>query len=123
MSQPTDDGNKHRPLKAVDFHVLLALLARDLHGYGIVKEIERRTAGAIKLAPGNLYPVLRRLVEAGSLDEGAQRPAEDLGHKQRRYYSITAVGRRVAAAEAVRLRSLVAESEVQDLIESWPEVS
>lgn len=121
MGQASGASNKHAPLRAVDFHVLLALLDRDLHGYGIVKEIQRRTAGAIKLVPGNLYPVLRRLVEAGWLEEGAERSAEDLEHKQRRYYAITALGRRIAAAEAIRLRTLVEESEVQELIEGWSE--
>ncbi|GMR14217.1 MAG: PadR family transcriptional regulator [Gemmatimonadota bacterium] len=121
MGKATDDSNVHAPLRPVDFHVLLSLLSRDLHGYGVVKEIERRTAGAIKLVPGNLYPVLRRLVEAGWLEETAERQAEDVEHKQRRYYAITALGRRIAAAEAVRLRMLVEENEVQALVEGWSE--
>ncbi len=111
----------HAPLKAIEFHVLLALLAGDLHGYGIVKAIERRTAGAIKLVPGNLYPVLRRLVDAGWLAEGVPRPPGAVDHKQRRYYRLTPLGRRIAAAEAVRLQSLVQESEVRRLIEGFSE--
>ncbi|MFV2008152.1 MAG: PadR family transcriptional regulator [Longimicrobiales bacterium] len=121
MGKTATDSKVPAPLRAVDFHVLLSLLSRDLHGYGVVKAIERRTAGAIKLVPGNLYPVLRRLVEAGWLEEGADRQAEDFGHKQRRYYAITALGRHVAAAEAVRLRVLVDENEVQALVEGWSE--
>lgn len=107
------------PLKPVDFHVLLALVERDRHGYGIVKEIEARTDGGMRLVPGNLYPVLRRLVDAGWLEEGVERPAEDLEHRQRRYYSITPLGKRAATVEAVRMRSLVEKRDVRDLIEGW----
>ena len=107
------------PLKPVDFYVLLALVNRDRHGYGIVQDIAERSGGRINLVPGNLYPLLRRLVDAGWLEEGVERPAEDLAHKQRRYYAITPLGRRAAAREALRLRSLVDEREVRDLIQGW----
>ena len=112
---------KDPPIKPVDFYVLLALLKRNRHGYGIVQDIAERTGGQIDLVPGNLYPMLRRLVDAGWLEEGVQRPAGDTDHKQRRYYGITTRGRRVAAAEARRLTSLVNEHEVRDLIEGWVE--
>lgn len=109
------------PLRPVEFHVLIALLNRERHGYGIVQDITERTGGRIRLVPGNLYPVLRRLVEDGLLEEGVERPAEDLDHKQRRYYAITALGKGVAAAEAVRLKALIEGHEVQDLLEGRSE--
>ena len=109
------------PLRPIEFHVLIALLPRDRHGYGIVQEIARRTDGRLNLVPGNLYPVLRRLVDAGWLEEDAKAPAGDADHKQRRYYSITAAGKQAAAGEAVRLKALIAEKEIQTLIEGWSE--
>jgi DNA-binding PadR family transcriptional regulator len=117
MSVESRDLEAFLPLKPVEFHVLIALLSRDRHGYGIVQDIAERTNGRIRLVPGNLYPVLRRLVEDGLLQEGAKRPAADLDHKQRRYYSITPLGKRVAAAEAVRLKALIEGHEVQELLE------
>ena len=107
------------PLRPVEFQVLIALARSDRHGYGIVQDIAERTNGRTKLVPGNLYPVLRRLVEAGLIEEGAERPAEELDHKQRRYYAITSLGRRVAAAEAVHLKTLIEDREIQALIEGW----
>ena len=85
------------PLRPVEFQVLVALVRNDRHGYGIVQDIAERTSGRTRLVPGNLYPVLRRLVEAGLIEEGVEPPAEELDHKQRRYYAITPLGKRVAA--------------------------
>ena len=107
------------PLRPVDFHVLLAVAQRDRHGYGIVKEIEARTDGRLRLLPGNLYPVLRRLVARGFLKEGVDRPAEDLDRKQRRYYGITPFGKRTLLAEVVRMKALVEDVEIQEMVADW----
>ncbi len=120
MPQARPDPNDFLPLRPVDLHVLVALSERDRHGYGIVQTVAERSDNKIRLAPGNLYPVLRRLVEAGLIRDDGERLAEDLEHKQRRYYAITDLGRRVAAAEALRLRSLLREQPVRALIKEWP---
>ena len=104
----------HLPLKAVDFYILLVLGDGELHGYGIVKEIEERSDGAIRLEPGNLYRYVKRLVEHGML-EPAERRAVDgtrgAPSERRRYYRVTSFGRAVLAAEAVRMRGLVAAAD------------
>lgn len=107
------------PLRPVEFQVLVALVRSARHGYGIVQDIAERTNGRTRLVPGNLYPVLRRLVGAGLIDEGVEPPAEELDHKQRRYYAITSLGKRVAAAEALDLKTLIEDREIQALIEGW----
>ena len=71
----------------------------------------------IRLVPGNLYPVLGRLVKDGLLEEVVERPPSDLDHKQRRYYAISMLGRQVVAAEASRMKALVEASEVQGLLD------
>ena len=53
------------PVKPVDYLVLLALHERERHGYGIVKDVERISNGAVRLVPGNLYAVIARMVDAG----------------------------------------------------------
>ncbi len=103
----TDSPIEERlPLKAVDFHILWVLSDGDLHGYGLVKEIEERSDGHVALEPGNLYRYIRRLVDEGLLEPGQREPAAGSG-RQRRYYRATDLGRRVLAAETARMRSVV----------------
>lgn len=96
------------PLTPGAFYVLLALTAGDIHGYGILKEVARLTNGAVSLSTGTLYPILRRLVSEGMVVEIEGRPAPELDDERRRYYQLTEFGRRVACAEAERLREMLA---------------
>jgi hypothetical protein len=56
-------------LKPADFHILLALAAGPLHGYRIMKEVERDTGGDVTLEIGSLYRLLARLVTEGLIDD------------------------------------------------------
>lgn len=103
------DIDRYLPLKAVDFHILLVLTERALHGYGLVKEIEARSGGRIRLEPGNLYRYVRRLVDE-DLVEPADRRATG-PDERRRYYRVTLLGRDVLAAEASRMRALALAAE------------
>jgi DNA-binding PadR family transcriptional regulator len=106
------------PLRPVEFLVLLVLADDERHGYGIVQDIAERTGGKMKLLPGNLYAVLRRLMESGLLDESSRRPAEDLEDQRRRYYRITRLGEKVLTADAERMKSLVQQVEARDLLKA-----
>jgi DNA-binding PadR family transcriptional regulator len=92
------------PLKPIELSVLTALSEEERYGYDIVKRIAESSAGAVKLAPGNLYSVLDRLIGAGLIQETRRADTED---ERRRYYGVTALGRRVLVAEAARLRELL----------------
>ena len=94
------------PLKPEVFAVLVALVDGERHGYAIIKEVERSTDGQIRLAPSPLYRRLKRLLDTGIIAETEERPAPELDDKRRRYYRLTALGRRVVGAEARRLVSL-----------------
>jgi DNA-binding PadR family transcriptional regulator len=96
------------PLTPAVFHVLLALTEGDIHGYGILKEVARLTVGAATLSTGTLYAILRRLTSEGMVVERKDRPAPELDDDRRRYYHLTEFGRRVACAEAERLREMLA---------------
>lgn len=102
-----NDPREHLPLRPVDFLVLLTLVDGERHGYGIVRDIDERTGGEVRLLPGNLYAMLRRLAKAGLVAEAERRPAADLDDERRRYYRVTELGREVASAEARRMQSLV----------------
>jgi DNA-binding PadR family transcriptional regulator len=69
--------------------------------------------------PGNLYRVLRRLLADGLVDEAERRPAPDLDDERRRYYRLTPLGARVAAAEVERLRALVSSPVARALVRRW----
>jgi len=95
------------PLKPNRFHVLLSLTNAEQHGYGIMQEVLERTNGKIRLWPATLYGTLERLLEEGLIAEASRRPPADKDDARRRYYRLTALGRRVLAAESIRLEDLV----------------
>jgi DNA-binding PadR family transcriptional regulator len=89
------------PLSPHQFHILLALVDGARHGYGVIQDVERRTAGALRLGTGTLYTAVARLVDLGLIaDTGRQ-------DERRRFYRLTALGRAVLAAETARLEDLV----------------
>ncbi len=98
-----------RTLKRVDFLILLVLADGELHGYGIVKEIERRTNGGVRLEPGNLYRYIRKLVEEGWVEPAERRAAH--GDERRRYYRVTPEGRESLRLEAARMKALAADAD------------
>jgi DNA-binding PadR family transcriptional regulator len=113
MPPRRDDVDRHLPLKPVAFQVLLSLAEGERHGYGITMDVASRTAARIQLEPGNLYRTLRAMLDDGLIEESGKRPAPDLDDERRRYYRITALGRRVAAAEIARLEAVIAEAKAK----------
>ena len=96
------------PLTPAMFHVLVAIVDRDLHGYAIIKDVSVRTEGNVELGTGTLYGILKRLLADGLvLESNRRQPAED-DDARRRYYRLTPFGREVVAAETERLESMVA---------------
>jgi len=89
----------------VVFEILLSLAGEERHGYAILQDVERRTGGRMTLHAGTLYRALGRLVDEGLVVEtDGPSVSED---QRRRYYRITALGARVARAEADRLQRQV----------------
>lgn len=101
------DPQKFLPLKPQWFHILLALAGGDQHGYGIMQEVLNRTHGKVRLWPATLYGSIKRLIEADLIEESNERPAPELDDARRRYYRLTALGKRVLNAECERLQELV----------------
>lgn len=87
------------------FHILLVLATRPLHGYAIRQEVEERTEGAVRLWPATLYGTLSELTRDGLIEETASPGGED-DDPRRKYYALTAEGRRALGAEAARLEGL-----------------
>jgi DNA-binding PadR family transcriptional regulator len=95
------------PLKNQWFHIMLSLAGGEQHGYGIMQEVLNRTTGKVRLWPATLYGSIKRLIEAELIEESDERPAPELDDARRRYYRLTALGRRVLDAECERLEELV----------------
>jgi DNA-binding PadR family transcriptional regulator len=111
---PTD-LSRLLPLKPVEFLLLLALVEHEQHGYALAKEIAQRTNGVVRLEPGNLYRVIKRLLDERLVEVSKRRPAPELDDERRRYYKIAPRGAQLAAMEAERLRTLLDSAPVRAL--------
>lgn len=98
------------------FHILVALADHDRHGYSIMQDIASRTDGQIKLSPSTLYSAVKRMLEAGLIEELDERPDPEHDDERRRYYRITKSGRKAALAEARRLERLLADARATGLV-------
>ena len=68
-----------------DYLLLFALSGGPRHGYGLVKDVERDTAGEVTIDPANLYRSIKRLTKDGLVAE-ADDPGEATAAERRRYY-------------------------------------
>jgi DNA-binding PadR family transcriptional regulator len=89
------------------FHILLALADGPSHGYGIMQDVERFSAGQTHLGPGTLYRSIQRMLVDGLIEELAVSLQSESDDDRRRYYRLTTRGLEVAASEAERLANLV----------------
>jgi DNA-binding PadR family transcriptional regulator len=104
MSPLKRDPLPFLPLTPAAFHVLLALADGPKHGYLILKDIDERTEGDVRLSTGTLYGLIKRFLDDELIVETAAAAGDD---ERRRPYKLTTLGRDVAAAEAARLERLV----------------
>ena len=111
-----DDATFGQPLTPAVFHILLALVDEQRHGYGIVREIVRRSEGTVRMGPGTLYGSIKRMLADGLIVETEQRPDPAIDDERRRYYRLTNLGHRVATAEAQRLEQLVRVARAKRLL-------
>ena len=103
------------PLAPATLHILLALSAEDLHGYGIMQQVERLSEGRYKLGPGTLYDNLEKLLGQGLIEES---PRE--AQPRRRYYHLTASGTKVLSEEIRHLEATIrrAKAHVRQALET-----
>lgn len=100
-------------LKPADLEILLALSQQDLHGYGLMKQVEAQSQGRVVLELGSLYRLIGRLER-----EGLIRSLEDEADATRRkYYRLTELGHRALKAEARRLQKVVEVLHTRHLLE------
>ena len=81
--------------------ILTALAGMERHGYGVITEVERLSAGRLRLSAGTLYRALDRLVAEGLVTGAGEEIVEG---RLRRYYRLTDEGAGAIAEEAERMR-------------------
>jgi len=114
-ARPPEDA---QPLTPPVFHILMALADGERHGYGIMHDVARQTAGALQLGPGTLYGCLKRMLAARLVEESDERPDPALDDERRRYYRITPLGDRAVRAEARRLADAVSAAIAKRLLDT-----
>ena len=115
MVEPSVEG--FLPLTPITFHILLALMDGVRHGYGIKREVEDRTAGAIRLGAGTLYEGIQRMERKGLLRGSDPPDDEEVEPGSRwRFHAITKLGRAVVEAELARLEADVRHARAKVLL-------
>jgi DNA-binding PadR family transcriptional regulator len=99
-------------MSGLEYHVLLALAGGPLHGYAVKQRVEAESDGSLTPQAGSLYRVVARLMTSGLVVE-TESPGDVAPHPglARRYYALTAAGRRALGAEARRLKGAAALAE------------
>jgi DNA-binding PadR family transcriptional regulator len=113
---PGPEATGSAALTPLAFDILLALAGEDRHGYAILLDIAERAGAGARPHAGTLYRAIARLVESGLVAELDERPDPE-GDERRRYYRLTAAGRRAAANEARRLERQVREARTRRLLQ------
>lgn len=113
---PTRDPEAYLPLSAPVFNILLAIGSSRLHPYGIMQAIDERTGGKAVILPGTLYTSIARMLDQELIEDAPDRPDPEDDDARRRYYRLTELGRRVAAAEVERLSVLIRVAREQRLV-------
>ena len=86
----------------IKIHILYHAAQEPIYGLSMIEELRRH---GYDLSPGTLYPILHGLERAGYLS----REDRVVGGKVRKYYAITAEGRRALAEAQAKIAELVGE--------------
>lgn len=92
-----------KPLHEPTFLILTTLLERPQHGYALLAEVERLSAGRVSLRVSTLYAALDRLLGEGLIAVDSE---EVVNGRLRRTYSLTASGAHTVTDEATRMAEL-----------------
>lgn len=107
MSDPAQAPLEMLPLPGAQLHILLALADGEKHGYAVMREVESMTDGEVTMGPGTLYGTVKKMLNAGLIEETDERPDPEMDDERRRYYRVSGLGAKVLHAETARLERLV----------------
>ena len=104
------------PLTPAVLHILLALADGEQHGYAIAQAVEALTEGTVRMGPGTLYGSIGRMVAGGLIEESIRPRGRAADDDRRRFYRMTALGRRVLESETERLARVVAVARTKNVL-------
>ena len=117
MNDTLQSPEKLLPLTPAVFNILLTLTDGEKHGYGIMLEVEANTNGQVLMGPGTLYGSIKRMLQAGLIEESDERVDPEMDDPRRRsYYRLTDLGRRTLRMEAERLASQVQIAKAKNIL-------
>ena len=100
-----EETNSANPLSAAMFHVLLALALHDLHGYGVIQEVQKLSEGKYRIGPGTLYDNLKKLLNCGWVEDYEEESQPE--GEPRRMYRLTSDGRAALEADVSRIKRVL----------------
>lgn len=98
---------KEIPLTEALFYILLSV-RKPNHGYGIIQEVEKLTAGRLVLGPGTLYGAIQTMTARGWIRIYSQ----ETDSRKKKEYIITDLGRKIFEEERKRLEELLRNAEL-----------
>ncbi len=103
-----ESGRRHGSLTDNEYFVLKALSSSPLYGYRVIKEVETRTLGEVRLSMASLYDALHRLQTAGLVEQVGD---EIVDGRVRRMYEITGYGEEAIAGKERAINRMQAAHE------------
>ncbi len=99
------------PLTPLVFYFLFTMRDGKKHGYGIMQRVRKDTDGLIKIGPGSVYGLIKKMLDEGVIEEVANDADADLyptfQEQNRRYYQLTAAGNVLLSQEIARLYHII----------------
>ncbi len=100
---------KDIPLTEAVYYILLAV-RKPKHGYGIIQEVEKLTAGRVILGAGTLYGALQTLQKK----KWIQIYSADTESRRKKEYILTDSGKEIFKAEKKRLEELLRNASLME---------
>lgn len=108
------DAYSQIPLTEPTYFILLSLAQGPLHGYAIMKDVDRLSHTRVILSTGTLYSALKRLLDQGWIRR-ADETEDGTNGRQRKAYLLTDLGRDILKAEVQRLEGLVGAAQLRSI--------
>lgn len=96
--------------------ILVALSGRQLHGYGIMKQVQKDTD--VRIPIGSLYRTIAKLIKDGLIEETPAPKNIDSEDERRKYYRTTAIGERAYREQIIRYQTIINAASALSILNS-----